>query len=798
MVFVLFLFDLADDRLVSYVRRRFSLVARLIRREEVMPVRALFETLLAAEKTEDVRATLTAFLNEAGAAEVPFGGRANNRGAIEVAADPARSLIERVTNGHDALLELEHDRHKGVPECRTPREAADAWLGVPAKTGLAGLTPKARQDLAENNVVRLEPGEGWQSRIVTMIDRGTGIAPERMKDTILSLNESNKIQKHYLAGTYGQGGSSTLAFSKYVFIASRMEGSDNIAFTVVRYQDLPAEDYKTGRYVYLVFNDEVLTAKAEDGDFEHGTIVRHFGYDLTTYTSSIGPRSVYGALQRIMFDPVAPLRFENMVAGWNRTIKGSRNALNGALDAGDEGGKGPDLDYHLPMFNVSLGDHGDIGIEYWVLSRPEAVKGKKAFKPSRNYVDDAKPMVVSHNGQNQGELSGRLVSRDADLPFLQTQGRLIVHISCDRLSPTAKRQLFSSTREQTREGYVQAAIQEEVLSLLRSDDELKRLNEEAREQSLKDKDDAAQKQMQRQVAKLLRLVGPALVEMKGDKKGDDGEEKPKPKPRPKPEPISPVDPPTFIRIVGDPDQPITFYAGQRRYVRIETDANSSYHDADDQQKSRLNFAVGDDLEVFGTSPLQGGRMRIGILAKTDIALGSKGSIRVEMFRPGLPALSDEREFVIVEPPKPKEGESKSAFPQFEVIPVDGPEDENWELVTDGVDDSAVKRHASGAQMNEGTLYIYYSTKFPRLVGERQRIEQQSPELLASFIRRFELWLAVHALLAHEDEDAQEDLHEESVVELSRLERCRVASIAAMVASQEVRSGSTLEDADDAA
>jgi hypothetical protein len=54
-----------------------------------------------------------------------------------------------------------------------------------------------------------------------------------MKDTILSLNESNKIQKHYLAGTYGQGGSSTLTFSKYVFIASRAHGSNQIAFTLV-------------------------------------------------------------------------------------------------------------------------------------------------------------------------------------------------------------------------------------------------------------------------------------------------------------------------------------------------------------------------------------------------------------------------------------------------------------------------------------------------------------------------------------------------------------------------------------
>lgn len=593
-----------------------------------------------------------------------------------MAADPARSLIERVTNGHDALLELEHDRHKGVPECRTPREAADAWLGVPAKSGLAGLSPKERQDLAERTVVRLEPGEGWQSRLLTVIDRGTGIPPERMKDTILSLNESNKIQKHYLAGTYGQGGSSTLAFSKLVFIASRTEGSDLIAFTAIRYQDLPAEDYKTGRYVYLVQNNEVLSAKAEEGDFAHGTIIRHFGYDLTSYTASIGPRSLYGALQRIVFDPVAPLRFENKVHDWNRTIKGARNALNGAIDAGDDGGKGPDLDYAVPMFNLSLGDHGDIGIEYWVLGRPATQKGKKPQKPSKNFVDDAKPIILSHNGQNQGEFSGRLISKDADLPFLQTQGRIIVHVSCDRLSPTAKRQLFSSTREQAREGYVQAAIQQEVLSLLKSDDELKRLNEEAREQSLKEKDDAAQKQMQRQVAKLLRLVGPALVEVKGEKKSPDGaSDKTKPGPRPKPEPIEPVDPPTFIRIVSDPDEPVTFYAGQRRYVRIETNANSSYHDPDDATQSRLNVAVGDDLEVFGTSPLQGGRMRIGISAKADVALGSKGSVRVELYRPGLPALSDERDTLVVEPPKPKEGDGQSGFPQFEVIPVEGPEDE---------------------------------------------------------------------------------------------------------------------------
>src|SRR5262249_41571546 len=455
---------------------------------------------------------LDTFKQNAGVKEVPFGARPNNRGAIEVATDAARAAIERVTNAFDAVLELEHAKHKGNPDCRSPRDAAAAWLGVPTKDGLSGLTAKQRQDLAVNTIVRLEPGEGPQSRILTVIDRGIGIAPARMKGTILSLNESNKIQKHYLAGTYGQGGSSTLFFSEYVLIASRAYQTDQIGFTVVRYEDLPADDYKTGRYVYLVDGDgDVLTTHAKNGDIGHGTIVRHFGYDLSNYIASIGPKSLYGALQRVLFDPVSSIRLENKVAGWNRTIKGSRNALNGAVDQGDDAGKGPDIDYHLPMFNVSLGDHGDIGIEYWVLAQPESKNGKKTTKPSRSFVDDAKPIILTHNGKNQDEWAGRIIKKDADLPFLQAQGRLIVNINCDLLSPAAKRLLFSSTREKSREGFLQNTIIDELISLLKSDDELKRLNDEARDQSLKEKDEAAEKDMQRQVAKLLRIVGPAVI-----------------------------------------------------------------------------------------------------------------------------------------------------------------------------------------------------------------------------------------------------------------------------------------------
>jgi hypothetical protein len=764
-----------------------------------MDKRQLFDALVSGAKTQDARDSLDEFKKNGGVAEVPFGGRPNNRGAIEIATDAARSAIERVTNGHDALLELEHLKHGGKPICRSPREAADAWLDVPKKDGLAGLTPKQRQDLAQHCIVRLEDGDGSQARILTVLDRGIGLEPGRMKDTILSLNESNKIQKHYLAGTYGQGGSSTLAFSKYVFIASRSYGGNQIGFTVVRYEDLPADAYKTGRYVYLVEEGEVLSVDANKNDFEYVTLIRHFGYDFSNYTASIGPRSLYGALQRVMFDPVAPIRLENRVAGWNRTIKGARNALNGALDQGDEAGRGPDLDYHLPLFSLSLGDHGDIGIEYWVLSRPPAKDGKKpSGKPSRSFVDDTKPIILTHNGQNQGELAGRLIKKDADLPFLQAQGRLIVHVNTDRLSVGAKRLLFASTREQQREGFVLNLIQEEIVSLLKSDDELKRLNEEAREQSLREKDDAAEKQMQRQVAKLLRIVGPALIDIGGSKTAG-GEGPPKRRgPRGKPEPIEPREPPTYINIVGEDE--ITFYGGQRRYIRIETDANSDYHDPDNPKKSHINVVVGDDLKVFGTSPLRGGRMRVGVQCKADVAVGSKGSIRIELYRPGLSTLSDESGYQVVAPPKPKEDDRQTAFPKFELIPVDGPDDDNWQYITDDTEDRDIRRHASGTEMNGGVLYIYYSTVFPRLTAERQRLEQQNPALSGSFKKRYELWLAVHALLVYDDEQlAKDEVGDElATKELSRQERCRLASIASMVAAQEVRTGVNTEDAEEAA
>lgn len=747
-----------------------------------MKLTELYETLQAASSSLEAESIVHEFEVQNKSQWLPV-GRENNRGTIEVAADPVRSMVERLTNGMDALLEMEFERHGGLPVCRSPKEAAVAWLGVP-ESGLSGMTAGERRSLGQRVSIRIQEGEGRESRIVEVIDRGVGIDPVDMDKTILSLNEGNKLQKYYLAGTYGQGGSSTFAFSRLTFIASR-HGVGAVGFTVVKFLDLPADIYKSGHYVYLADESgKVLALDLPVGDFTQGTTVKHFGYDLGGYPSPLGPNSVYGSLNTILFDPVMPVWLDDGVHKYRRIIKGSRNALNGASDEGDSAG--PKLSHSMPTFYVSLGDFGQVGIEYWVLEQ-----SKENKRPSAAFVNPSKPIVLTLNGQNQGEFSQSLIRKDAELSFLSQ--RLICHIDCNRLSPTAKRQLFVSNREAQRQVRVRDLIQDEIVRALRSDELLHKLNDEARQQGRQAQDESAIRQMRTEVARLLRLQGVEVGQGSGGKTGK-GEPLPPTRthpPRPKPEPVEIHEPPTYIRFVWDEEEAVKFYPEQRRYLRIVTDANSTYHNPNAPSASRLNIVVGSDLVLRGSTPLQGGRMRAVVESLPTAQTGGKGVLRLELTRLGLPALVDERAYATVPPPPSKPADSKLTLPPFNTIPID-PSDPKWASLG-WADDPKVT--ASMAEMGEGVLTIYYSTVFPKFENQRRAFEAKDADLARSFVKRYEIWLAVHSLLLYQDQTVREN-HSEGPTENSqedpevwqnheRQERCRIGILSTLFASREV-------------
>ena len=758
-----------------------------------MTTNELLKALRKAETVDEAERALNEFQVTHQIRWVPV-GRENNRGTIEVSADPTRSCIERITNAVDGVLELEHERHNGLPDCRSPKEAAVAWLGVP-DSGLSGMTQSERRKIAQGITITLEKGEGKESRVLTVRDRGIGLTPETMPLTILSLNESNKMSKHYLVGAYGQGGSSTFAFSRLSLIVSRYADA-SIGFTVVKFVDLPAELFKTGHYVYMVMDDRSIPkADLDINEFTRGTECRHFGYDLNKYGSPLGPNSLYGSMNTNLFDPVMPVWFDNRVHDYRRVIKGSRNALSGAVDDGDDS-TGPELTHSIPIFSVSLGDFGRIGIEYWVLKAPT----KEHKYPNASFVNPAKPIVLTLNGQNQGEFSQLLIRKDAELPFLVQ--RLIAHIDCNNLSPTSKRHLFVSNREGQRDVKVREMIQQELVKAFRSDDTLKRLNDEARQQGMRQQDETAMQYMRNEVARLLRLQGVDLGSSAGgdpNGTGDNGNRPATPHPpRPTPLPIELHEPPTYIRFVIEEEREFTFYTEQRRYVRIETDANSTYHDANSPHRSNINIIVGGDLVLCGSTALKDGRMRAIIEGLNTAQVGITGSIRIELKRPGLQVLVDERAYRIVPPPETKPAGRRVSIPPFRPVPVEGPDDQAWTQL--GWPDS-INTIASQSQMEDGWLVVYYSTVFPKFAARRTSFESRSADLGVSFTKRYEIWLIVHSLLKYQDEQLaaasragqlsegersmkQDESETEDAQE--REERCRIAVMSSMFAAREVQ------------
>ncbi len=468
---------------------------------------------------------------------------------------------------------------------------------------------------------------------------------------------------------------------------------------------------------------------------------------------------------------------------YRRVIKGSRSALNGAVDEGDDA-RGPRLSYNARLFYVSLGEFGRIGIEYWVLEAPS----QSNKRPIAAFVNPAKPLILSLNGQNHGELPQSIVKKEADFPYLGL--RLIGHIDCNSLTPTAKRQLFVSNREGARGGAVYQLIEDEVVRILKSDDELVRLNNEAREQSTRERDEVAVAQMRREVAQLLRAHGIDAAEATGAnaRPGSNVDIPINPRP-PNPHPprlIELNEPPTYIRLLWSEETPVTFYPEQRRYLRIETDASSVYHNPNNPAVSRINIAVTDPtaLAVRGSTPLEGGRMRAIFEAPSSSRVGQRGMIRVELTRPGLPALFDERNFIVIERPPAQPADHRISLPPFDVRPVE-PNTDLWATLGWPEDVNSI---ASSKLMEGEKLVVHYSTAFPKYATQLRDFERRDASLASSFVRRYEIWLVTHSLLLHHDEIAEptRTVTTDEDESRERLERCRMATIAVLFARREVQ------------
>lgn len=434
----------------------------------------------------------------------PVGNRPNNSGTIRVASDPALGVVERVVNAMDALLDLGRAQHPDDAPT-SPRQAAWLWYGVP-KAGLADMLERQRRTLGENIQVWLDESGDEKRPTVVVQDRGIGQPAAAFPTTLVSLNEENKVAQSWNMGTYGQGGAVTFGFSDASIIVSRRHPKhrgadpDTVGWTIVRRVEDPAAQ-RLPNYQYLVTSSGTVPELDPSVVpwLEYGTRVVHVGYDLQGWT---GPftTGLWQFLHAALFGPVLPF----LLTGKRAKEKnyGSRIVIGNAarLERPDKARGDLEIAHH-DRVKFDLGArYGSVTFNYWVVRRPPGSESKA--DPAAGYVRADTAVSMTLFGQRQDTRPRSWIKDQAKLPFLYKG--MVVQIDSDELTPVAKSEVFSSTRERATKSDMLSEIYDRLANVLRNDDDLKRLNYEEKERLLAKSTSAANEKVRRRLAKFIQ------------------------------------------------------------------------------------------------------------------------------------------------------------------------------------------------------------------------------------------------------------------------------------------------------
>lgn len=558
----------------------------------------------------------------------PVGDRPNNIGTIRVGSDPALGLVERVTNAMDSMLDLGRLRNPDN-EPASPREAAHLWYGVPSN-GLVAMDDEERRPLGERIRVILQESGNGKRPTVMVEDDATGVTASRFPKTVVSLNEQNKVGQPWTMGTYGQGGAVTFGFCNATIIISRrhpdfLDGEpDRVAWTVVqRHEDYKRQALPSYKYV-VGGNGEVMTLDPSlFPDLDHGTRFIHVAYDLQGWT---GPftTGIWQFFHAAMFDPVLPF----LITGRRDKEKsyGSRIVIgNAARLENPERARGDVTVVHKDSISMTLSErYGRVILNYWVLRRPLASTTKN--DPSAGYVQPSNAVSMTLFGQRQDAEERRWIKDNAMLPFLYKN--MVVQISADDLTPVAKGELFTSTRERGTKSDIRSFIYARLADVLRNDEDLRRLNHEEKERVLQKSTSASSEKVRRRLQRFIKthLKNVFHAGQVGMKKGTMRKpKKQKPGKPAKPRDITDTHLPNFparFKFLARGGR-IRINRGGTSYSWVEVDAKNGYlpaHD-DDLSWSWNGKDPGDSVRLAMRSKLLGGRTRWFFEADTDAPVG---------------------------------------------------------------------------------------------------------------------------------------------------------------------------------
>ena len=423
----------------------------------------------------------------------PYGGNRNNFGTFENQQNnPIPALVEKITNSIDACLLKKCAEENINPESdyapKTMYEAVERFYSI--KDGnMNDLTDKDRRSIAEDIQVIAIGGDKYQPNIV-IYDNGEGQLPEDFENTLLSLHKGNKIKIPFAQGKYNMGSTGAVVFCgerKFQLIASKKANNKQamFGFTLVRKHELSnaemSQNFRSTWYEYFTIQDKIASFEIDSldvglnsRDFKTGTIVKLYSYQLPRGDRGNISTDLYRSFNQYFYNlPLPFLVYEKRNYGGNvdtKVIKGNRNRI-------DEGkSSNSNIDG-----TISLEMQTDLGASKEIFTIPINItvfKENPTSDPNRQYIGN-KNLVFTLNGQVHGYEGQTFISKDLGFPLLKAV--TLIAVDCNNMPVNVMQEVFMSNRTHLKQGKTTDTLREEIISYIKKDKFLKRINQERKD-----------------------------------------------------------------------------------------------------------------------------------------------------------------------------------------------------------------------------------------------------------------------------------------------------------------------------
>ncbi|NTU22466.1 hypothetical protein HPY28_19270 [Brevibacillus sp. HB1.2] len=688
------------------------------------------------------------------------GDRENNLATINLGSDPAAGLIERVTNAIDAVIDRRWWDLGQPKDVLSPRSAAELWFNIPGGklSNIDNFKKDGYRDISRQVSVTLYDSLDPNKPTVDIRDLGTGIKAEEFCQSILSLNASRKLKKMFLAGAFGQGGSTALSYSNYTIIVSRSIFDPKIiAATIVRFNPGDIKTDKHGLYEYLVDSktEYPITFEVEQDykEFVCGTLVRHVSMDLGKYKSvmTAQTRSLWYLAHHYLFDPVLPFRIENRRSGSehdNRTVGGNSRLLE----------RNENVEYQNRA--TLKFRSGKVTINWWLLSG----EGDNASNRINQYTTASKPFIITFNGQKQGELPNTIIKNELKLSYLDKY--LIVQITCDELDNESRRQLFPSTRESLRDTSILDELKSLVISTLGGDEELHDRNKTRKEKYLKRTDSKALENIRK------RLASRVKIHTKVGGEGDSPRVSPPESRKPKNElpPIPVAEPPTLLEILNF--APRKVYAGRGFTIRFRTNANPDYFSSEETFRTVLPSNFG---EFKGVTNINNGYGTAYFEINESVQVGEITELSLEVSPKNSKTLSVSIAVEVIPLPQHAGVEGNSVkTPNISMQWVDFG-DEYW------IDNQWDENSVAQVDRSEDSIDIFVSSGNKHLAGLVNKIVRKRQEGVLDTLKDMYLEnICYHAILMNLEDQKEDSGSDEFLAEYEQMREKELQRVAETV------------------